>query len=113
VKADARLMSVAIGNLIGNAWKYSSKVEHPRIEFGSFEKDGERIYYVKDNGAGFDMSKAQDLFVPFKRLHSDMDFKGTGVGLAIAERAITRHGGKIWAEGEPGKGATFYFTLSS
>jgi PAS domain S-box-containing protein len=111
VRADARLMSVAIGNLIGNAWKYSSKSEHPRIEFGYFKKDGERVYYVKDNGAGFDMSKANDLFVPFKRLHSEKEFKGTGVGLAIVERAIVRHGGKIWAESEVGKGATFYFTL--
>ncbi len=113
IKADKRLISVALGNLLGNAWKYTGKVSDPKIEFGSFTKDGQIIYYVRDNGAGFDMSKAKDLFVPFKRLHTDKEFKGTGIGLAIVERAISRHGGKIWAEGEPGKGAIFYFTLQN
>lgn len=110
-QADARLMSLTLGNLLGNAWKYSSKTDHPRIEFGAFDRDGSRVYFVKDNGAGFDMNQADKLFAPFKRLHSEKEFSGTGVGLAIVERAIMRHGGKIWAEGEVGKGATFYFTL--
>jgi PAS domain S-box-containing protein len=111
VKADARLMSVTLANLLGNAWKYTSKVAHPSIQFGTFEKDGKQVYYVKDNGAGFDMKNADKLFEPFKRLHSDKEFTGTGVGLATVERAIKRHGGKVWAEGEVGKGATFYFTI--
>jgi PAS domain S-box-containing protein len=112
VQADARMINVALGNLLGNAWKYTEKTELPRIEFGSFIKEKQRIYYVKDNGAGFDMSQIDRLFIPFKRLHSEKEFKGTGIGLPIVERAINRHGGKVWAEGEPGKGATFYFTLS-
>jgi light-regulated signal transduction histidine kinase (bacteriophytochrome) len=112
VRADARLMSITLGNLLGNAWKYTSKVEHSYIEFGSFEQDGYRIYYVKDNGTGFDMSQAGKLFVPFQRLHVEKDFAGTGIGLAIVERAIQRHGGRIWAEGEVGKGATFFFVLT-
>jgi PAS domain S-box-containing protein len=109
--ADARLMSVALGNLLSNAWKYTSKVENPKIEFGAFEKDGKRVYYVRDNGAGFDMTQSEKLFKPFQRLHSEREFSGTGVGLAIVERAINRHGGDVWAEGEVGKGAAFYFTL--
>ena len=110
-RADARLMSITLGNFLGNAWKYTSKTQHPRIEFGAFKKDGKRVYYVKDNGAGFDMSKTADLFTPFKRLHTDKEFKGIGVGLAIVDRAIKRHGGRVWAESEPNKGATFFFTL--
>jgi light-regulated signal transduction histidine kinase (bacteriophytochrome) len=96
---------------LSNAWKYSQKVENPKIEFGAFREDGKLIYYVKDNGAGFDMGQADKLFTPFQRLHSEKEFPGTGVGLAIVERAIIRHGGRVWAEGERGKGATFYFTL--
>ena len=111
-RVDQRLMSVALGNLLSNAYKYSQKRDDPQVEFGAFEKDGERVYFVKDNGEGFDMQYAHKLFTPFKRLHSDKEFTGTGVGLAIVQRAIKRHGGKIWAEGEKGKGATFYFTLS-
>lgn len=111
-RADARLMSVTLGNLLGNAWKYTEKTAHPLIEFGAFEKDGRRIFFVKDNGVGFDMGQSDKLFEPFQRLHSEKEFKGTGVGLAIVERAIKRHGGKVWAEGEMGKGATIYFTLN-
>lgn len=111
VHADKRLMSVVFTNLIGNAWKYTAKTDHPRIEFGMIKKGDKDVYYVKDNGAGFDMKHADKLFVPFKRLHSEKDFSGTGVGLAIVEKAISRHGGKIWATSEPGKGATFFFTL--
>ncbi len=113
VRADARLMSVMLGNLLGNAWKYTEKTVHPEIEFGAFEKDGQRIFFVKDNGIGFDMNHAEKLFVPFQRLHSEKEFKGIGVGLAIVERAISRLGGKIWARGEKGHGAQFYFTLST
>ncbi len=112
-KADVRLMSVAMGNLLGNAWKFSGRKEKPVIEFGSFTRNGQTVYFVRDNGAGFDMAFKDSLFKPFVRLHSDKDFKGTGVGLAIVERVISRHQGRIWATGEPGKGATFYFTLSS
>ena len=112
-EGDARLVSVALGNLLGNAWKYTSKVDHPVIEFGAIKKDGKTIYYVKDNGAGFDMSKADKLFVPFQRLHTEQDFKGTGVGLAIVDKTIKRHNGNVWAEGEVGKGATFYFSLGT
>ena len=111
-KGDARLISVALGNLLGNAWKYTSKVDHPVIEFGAIEKDEKTVYYVSDNGAGFDMSKADTLFTPFQRLHSEQDFKGTGVGLALVDKAIKRHNGNVWAEGEVGKGATFLFTLN-
>jgi light-regulated signal transduction histidine kinase (bacteriophytochrome) len=104
-------MSVSLGNLLGNAWKYTQKTEHPLIEFGAFGKDGKRIFFVRDNGVGFDMCQAGRLFAPFQRLHSEKEFIGIGLGLAIVERAIKRHGGKIWAEGEVGKGAVFYFTL--
>jgi signal transduction histidine kinase len=112
-QADARLMSVTLGNLLGNAWKYTEKTLHPEIEFGAFEKDGQRIFFVKDNGVGFDMNQTEKLFVPFQRLHSEKEFKGIGVGLAIVERAISRLGGKIWAEGEVGHGAQFNFTIST
>ncbi|KMQ49439.1 sensory box histidine kinase [Chitinispirillum alkaliphilum] len=111
VKADPRLMSAALLNLFSNAWKYSAKSDSPLIEFGTLEKEGQTIYFVKDNGAGFDMKHYHKLFEPFKRLHSEKTFAGTGIGLAIVERTVTRHGGKIWAESEPGHGAVFYFTL--
>jgi PAS domain S-box-containing protein len=111
VRADARLVSVALGNLLGNAWKYTSRTEHPKIEFGSFVREGKRVFFVKDNGAGFDMNRAEKLFAPFQRLHSEREFKGIGLGLAIVARAVDRHGGKVWAHGEIGRGATFYFTL--
>lgn len=109
---DARLIYIALSNLISNAWKYSSKTPSARIEIGEMEKCGQKIYYLRDNGAGFDMKFAAKLFVPFMRLHSDREFPGTGIGLAIVKRVIEKHAGKIWAESEPGRGATFYFTLS-
>ena len=111
VHGDERLLRIALSNLIGNSWKYSSKTPDARIEFGTCVIDGENFYYVRDNGAGFDMAHAEKLFTPFKRLHTDSQFPGTGIGLAIVNRVIQRHHGKIWAESETGKGATFYFTL--
>lgn len=109
--ADARLMTIALTNLIGNAWKYTLKTKDPEIEFGCLEKNGQRVFFVRDNGAGFDMKQADRLFVPFRRLHAEREFSGTGVGLATVARIVSRHGGRIWAEAEVGKGATFYFTL--
>ena len=109
--ADRGLTEIVIANLIGNAWKFTSKTEHARIELGTVEKDGKIIYYVRDNGAGFDQGYAGKMFWPFHRLHSDSAFEGTGIGLAIVERIIRSHGGRVWAEGTEGKGATIYFSL--
>ncbi|MEI7725475.1 MAG: ATP-binding protein [Bacteroidota bacterium] len=110
-QADPNLMQVALNNLLGNAWKYSGKVENPVVTFGTKNSGRETIFYIRDNGAGFDMTKADKLFNPFQRLHTNKEFAGTGVGLATVRRIIERHGGRIWAESEPGQGATFYFTL--
>ncbi|HBA87928.1 MAG TPA: hypothetical protein DCZ75_08030 [Geobacter sp.] len=109
--ADHRLMRAVLENLLGNAWKYTSRRSDGRIEFGVEAKDGESVYFVRDNGAGFDMAHADKLFLPFQRLHQAEEFPGLGIGLATVERIILRHGGKIWAESAPGKGATFHFTL--
>ncbi|HEC20782.1 MAG TPA: hypothetical protein ENI97_15820 [Gammaproteobacteria bacterium] len=111
VNADPRLMERAMDNLIGNAWKYTAYTEKPHISFGAINKNGETIYYVRDNGAGFDMNYAHKLFATFQRLHGPREFTGSGVGLAIVLRVILRHHGRIWGEGEVGKGASFYFTL--
>lgn len=111
VHADPRLIALALENLLRNAWKFSSKKDCACIEFGDSEQNGERVYYVKDNGAGFPSDKANELFKPFRRLHSESQFGGTGVGLPIVQRAINRHGGRVWAEGDEGKGAGFFFTL--
>ncbi len=108
---DANLMLQVWVNLIGNAVKYSAKKQQPKIEIGMAEFDGAPAYYIKDNGAGFDMRHAGKLFAAFQRLHSMVDFEGSGIGLSAVHRIITRHGGTIWAESEPDKGATFYFTL--
>ncbi len=108
---DPNLLKIALTNLLGNAWKYTLKTPGPRIEFGSFNKSGEEIFFVKDNGAGFPMEYKDRLFKPFQRLHSNKEFSGTGIGLPIVVRVINRHGGRIWAEAEEGRGATFFFTL--
>ncbi len=108
---DPGLSRVALENLIGNAVKFTGKTEHPRIEFGLEKKEGESVYFIKDNGAGFDMRYADKMFDAFQRLHPQSEFPGSGIGLAIVHRIIERQGGRIWAEGSVGKGATFYFTL--
>ncbi len=108
---DVRLLRVVLENLFGNAWKYSSKQERAVIEFGVTEVAGETAYYVRDNGVGFDMAYAGKLFGAFQRLHGISEFEGTGIGLATVQRIIRRHGGRVWAEGAVGRGATFYFTL--
>lgn len=108
---DRNLITQVITNLLSNAIKYSSKKEKPRIEIGSYEENGFNVYYVKDNGAGFDMAYYEKLFGIFQRLHTASEFEGTGVGLAIVQRIINRHEGKVWAEAKPGEGATFYFSL--
>ena len=108
--ADYRLINVVLTNLLSNAWKFTARIPEPYIEFGAMQQEGETVYFVRDNGAGFDTTRAEELFAPFKRLHRSSEFAGTGIGLAIVERVIRRHGGKVWAEGEVGRGATFYFT---
>lgn len=112
VNADPKMMRVVFNNLLGNALKYSQNTEHPEIEVGMKELNEKRIIYIRDNGAGFDMNKAQNLFQPFIRMHSNSEFKGTGVGLSTVKRIIERHGGAIWFESAPGQGAVFYFTLN-
>jgi signal transduction histidine kinase len=110
-RADPRLLQVVLENLLGNAFKYTSKNAHARIELGMREMAGTRVWFVRDDGAGFDMQYAGKLFSPFQRLHSAKEFPGTGVGLATVQRVVHRHGGKIWAEAAPGAGASFMFTL--
>jgi signal transduction histidine kinase len=109
--ADARLIKVLLENLLGNSWKYTEKTLNAEIEFGVAPSKVDRVYFVRDNGAGFAMEQAHLLFKPFQRLHDAADFKGTGIGLATVQRIVERHGGRVWCEGEPGHGATFYFTL--
>ena len=113
VTGDSRLLRAVLQNLLGNAWKYTARNESAEIDFGTTESDGIRVHFVRDNGAGFDMRQAEKLFTPFQRLHDKQEFAGSGIGLATAERIIHRHGGSIWATGEVGKGATFFFTLPS
>ena len=110
-QGDTTLVRQVFRNLIGNALKYSSRSAMPRVEIGAEQADGLLAFYVRDNGAGFDMAYASKLFKPFERLHADHDFEGTGIGLAVTHMIVQRHGGRIWAEGEPGRGATFHFTL--
>jgi len=110
-RGDPRLLRLALDNLVGNAWKFTTKTPNATIEVTSTELDGQRAFVVRDNGAGFDMRYAQKLFAPFQRLHSIDDFAGTGIGLATVRRIITRHGGRVWAESKPDEGASFYFTV--
>lgn len=111
LNADPRLIHLALENLLRNAWKFTSKNNVTRIEFATASRYNQTTCFIRDNGTGFDMQFAQKIFEPFKRVHAENEYGGTGVGLSIVQRVITRHGGKVWAEGEPGKGATFYFTL--
>jgi light-regulated signal transduction histidine kinase (bacteriophytochrome) len=111
VEADRTLLRVVLENLLGNAWKYTSKRTGARVTFGSREHDGETSFFVRDDGAGFDMTYAHKLFGAFSRLHSSSEFPGSGIGLATVARIVERHGGRVWAQGEVGRGATFSFTL--
>jgi light-regulated signal transduction histidine kinase (bacteriophytochrome) len=112
-EADPRLMRVAFENLIGNALKFTARTADAAITFGSSSQNGKTVYFLRDNGAGFDMKYVDRLFTAFQRLHGERDFKGSGIGLATVSRIIRRHHGSIWAEGEPGKGAAFFFTLTA
>ncbi len=111
VEADPALLRIALENLVRNAWKFTQHQPHPRIELGEKTVDREQVYFIRDNGAGFDPAQAKRLFQPFQRMHSSKDFEGTGIGLAIVQRIIRRHGGRVWAEAALGQGASFYFTL--
>ncbi len=111
VCGDERLMQIALSNLLSNAWKYTGKAQDALIEMGSFQKNNETVFFIRDNGAGFKQEYAGKIFDPFQRLHSDKEFPGSGIGLAIVKRIIVKHDGSIWANGAPGKGATFYFSL--
>jgi two-component system sensor histidine kinase/response regulator len=111
VTGDGQLLRIAMENLLNNAWKFTAKEPSARIEFGVTQVAGEPTYFVRDNGAGFDMTYADRLFGPFQRLHAQTDFPGSGIGLATVQRIIHRHGGRVWAEGLVGQGATFQFTL--
>jgi light-regulated signal transduction histidine kinase (bacteriophytochrome) len=113
VSADPGLMQIVLQNLLRNAWKFTSRCETARIEFGCTRRGKGSVFYVRDNGAGFDQSYADRLFKPFQRLHASSEFPGIGIGLATVRRIITRHGGVVWAEGKVDKGAAFYFTLDS
>ena len=108
---DERLLQIALENLLGNAWKFTSKTGEPRVELTAEMIDGVRAFIVRDNGAGFDEAYAAKLFAPFQRLHSEREFAGTGIGLATVQRIVRRHGGRVWARGVVDRGATFYFTL--
>ena len=111
VRGDSSLLRIALSNLISNAWKFSKKRPDAQIDVGKLEENGTTTFFVRDNGAGFDMKYAQKLFVAFQRLHHGYEFEGSGIGLATVQRIIRKHGGRIWAEGQPGQGAAFYFTI--
>jgi signal transduction histidine kinase len=111
VKGDPQLLRVALQNLLHNAWKYTRRNSQARIELGVIRGGDQPVFFVRDNGCGFDMVHAERVFNPFTRLHKSEDFEGTGIGLATVKRIIDRHGGRIWAESEVGRGTTFYFTM--
>jgi light-regulated signal transduction histidine kinase (bacteriophytochrome) len=111
VHGDCRLLRIVMENLVGNAWKFTSKHPTACIEFGTQTDNETLVYFIRDDGAGFDMKHANKLFDPFKRLHSETEFTGTGIGLTTIQRIIHRHGGLVWAKGDVEKGATFYFTI--
>jgi len=111
VKADVRLLHIAIENLLKNAWKFTARRDVADIEFGTELKEQATVFFVRDNGVGFDIQFAEKIFLPFKRVHPAKEFAGTGIGLSIVRRVINRLGGKIWAVAEIEKGATFYFTM--
>ena len=111
VVGSQRLLRIALANLLGNAWKFTSRKPQAKIAFGSIEPDGKRSYFVRDNGSGFNMQYADKIFKPFERLHKESEFPGTGIGLAIVHRIIQRHHGRVWAESAEGQGSTFYFSL--
>jgi signal transduction histidine kinase len=111
VQGDAVLMRVALSNLLGNAWKYTGRRESALISFGEEVVAGQKVFCVRDNGAGFDMAYASKLFAPFQRLHSAREFPGSGVGLACVARVVHKHGGRIWAEAKTDQGAAFFFTI--
>ncbi len=110
IEGDEQLLTIMLENLIDNAWKFTEKVPHALIEFGTTRVDGSPAFFLRDNGAGFNMAYAEKLFNPFQRLHGTDEFAGAGIGLATVKRIVNRHGGRVWAEGETGRGATFYFT---
>jgi light-regulated signal transduction histidine kinase (bacteriophytochrome) len=112
-EGDPHLLRIVLENLLGNAWKFTSRTDRARVEVGALKDRGNTTFFVRDNGAGFDMTYADKLFGAFQRLHAASDYAGTGIGLATVQRVILRHGGRVWAEGEVGSGAVFYFTLDS
>jgi PAS domain S-box-containing protein len=112
-QCDKEFIEIALKNLLDNAWKFSNKKEQPKIEFGKSSCEGETIYFIRDNGIGFDMSKIDRLFKPFSRLHDKSEFEGNGIGLTVVKRVISLHEGRIWAESIPNKGTTFYFTIGT
>jgi light-regulated signal transduction histidine kinase (bacteriophytochrome) len=112
IRGDQRLLSIALHNLLENAWKYTSRRPQARVEVGCLTEGDRTVFHVRDNGAGFDMQYAEHLFEPFRRLHSPKEFSGTGIGLATVARVVERHGGQIWAQASLDAGATFFFTLA-
>jgi signal transduction histidine kinase len=111
VSGDAKLLKQVIVNLLSNALKYTSKKQNGKVTIGCERKDNAVVYHIKDNGDGFDTAQVEKLFKPFSRLHSDGEFEGTGIGLSIVDRIVKRHGGKVWAHGSKGNGASFFFSL--